>query len=267
MDILGVVTNFRDLAREPKNRPVIGQDAGSLGSLILCLDSEPAVVEIAVEALYYLSLCEDNLEPMKQSLGLTDSLRAIVRSPSSAPQLSQWAHAILSTFDMAGKPELLATMQTPVHNGFFKGKINKMARTIVLQIDGLNDLYSRNALEQRLLQVKGVVSFTFDMKTARITIRVRDWLQMEVLCDAVADTGMAARQVVRDDDGQEVMLSFGASPSKFNKENAPMPDYLDEHEMLDPEADRKAVVHSGSENQNGGWFSAIGGYLSRNLYW
>jgi armadillo repeat-containing protein 1 len=38
------------------------------------------------------------------------------------------------------------------------------------------------------------------------------------LCEAVAKTHtMTAQQVVRDDSGQEVMLSFGQSPSKFHK--------------------------------------------------
>jgi armadillo repeat-containing protein 1 len=70
-------------------------------------------------------------------------------------------------------------MQTPAHS-FFKGKVNKMARTLLLQIDGLNDLNARQLLEQHLLRVKGVVSFTFDMKTGRVTVRVRDWLKIEV---------------------------------------------------------------------------------------
>ena len=63
---------------------------------------------------------------------------------------------------------------------FFRDNINKQARTILLQIDGLDDLHCRRIIEQQLLEVKGVVSFTFDMKTSRVSIRVRDWVKIEV---------------------------------------------------------------------------------------
>lgn len=80
---------------------------------------------------------------------------------------------------------------------------------------------------------------------------------------------MRARQVVRDERGQEVMLSFGSSPAKFgNKENGGaaaaattrIPDYLDAEEPHDPEADKKAVARVGGSAEAGnGWFSSIGG--------
>jgi armadillo repeat-containing protein 1 len=80
---------------------------------------------------------------------------------------------------------------------------------------------------------------------------------------------MRARQVVRDERGQEVMLSFGTSPAKFaSKENAGgasaastrLPDYLDAEEPHDPEADKKAIARvGGSNDSSGGWLSSIGG--------
>ena len=92
---------------------------------------------------------------------------------------------------------------------------------------------------------------------------------------------MTAQQVVRDDSGHEVMLSFGQSPSKFHKvrarpalphaplpwtngggviqENAPAPAYLDEEEVHDAEADSKAMARVGGDKAAGGWFSGLSG--------
>lgn len=68
-------------------------------------------------------------------------------------------------------------------------------------------------VEANLLEVKGVVSFTFEMKSGRVIIRSRTDVTVEALCAAIDSTKiMTAQQVVKDEHGQEVMLSFGTSP-------------------------------------------------------
>lgn len=68
-------------------------------------------------------------------------------------------------------------------------------------------------VEANLLEVKGVVSFTFEMKSGRVVVRSRTDVTVEALCAAIDSTKiMTAQQVVKDEHGQEVMLSFGSSP-------------------------------------------------------
>ena len=80
---------------------------------------------------------------------------------------------------------------------------------------------------------------------------------------------MRARQVVRDERGQEVILSFGSSPVKLSpKEDTEStstvraPDYLDEVDKTSEPVNTKAVARIGDVGASvGGWFSAIGGRL------
>lgn len=93
----------------------------------------------------------------------------------------------------------------------------------------------------------------------------------QTLCKRIAETKiMRARQVVRDEMGQEVMLSFGSSPAKFGagKDKAAagmaappaMPGYLDEEDVDPAAANDKAVARVGDPGAGvGGWFTAIGG--------
>lgn len=71
----------------------------------------------------------------------------------------------------------LAEVQSIFHNN-----INKTAHNVVLHVDGLDDFHCRRMVEQKLLDTKGVVSFTFDMKASRVSIRTRDWVKIEVRC-------------------------------------------------------------------------------------
>lgn len=98
-----------------------------------------------------------------------------------SPSVADMAQATLARIKPAArKPTtVLGPMQTPSHS-IFRDNFNKMARTVILHVDGLDDLQCRRAVEQQLLGLKGVVSFTFDMKASRVTIRVRDWVKIEV---------------------------------------------------------------------------------------
>ena len=58
-------------------------------------------------------------------------------------------------------------------------------------------------MEDQLLNVKGVVSFTFDMTKGRVVVRARNEVAPEALCTAINATKiMSAQQVVRDEQGQ-----------------------------------------------------------------
>jgi hypothetical protein len=68
-------------------------------------------------------------------------------------------------------------------------------------------------LENALLSIRGIVSFTVDMGKSRAIVRARNGVSVHRLVQAVAATSiLEAAQVVRDDMGQERTLSFGQTP-------------------------------------------------------
>eukprot|EP00049_Salpingoeca_infusionum_P019139 m.360421 g.360421 ORF g.360421 m.360421 type:complete len:282 (+) comp19027_c0_seq1:148-993(+) len=281
MDVLKIVTQLRQLASDPRNRKAIVQDHGSLPGLVLFLDnSDPRVVETAVEALNLLSQCKENRRKMHSELGLMVSLERIVANQASTPAAVKGAEQtidnIMDTITVCKTSQRvpLGGLQPRDHcetPGFMNGK-SKMARTLVMQVTGLDDLQSRKVVERALLATQGVVSFTFDMKASRVTIRVRDWVKSEDVCESINSTGsMIAQQVVKNDQGQEVILSFGASPVKPagpERDAVPLPEYLDNDPVIaDPETAKKAVVQTNANGGAAGWLTAIGGYISKSLYW
>ncbi len=59
-------------------------------------------------------------------------------------------------------------------------------------------------MEERLLGVKGVISFTFNLATQRCYLRVRNDLKPEVLCQSISSKRFTARHVVKNENGEEV---------------------------------------------------------------
>uniref|UniRef100_A0A8C4N2H6 Uncharacterized protein n=1 Tax=Eptatretus burgeri TaxID=7764 RepID=A0A8C4N2H6_EPTBU len=91
----------------------------------------------------------------------------------------------------------------------FLGRANRRAKTITLQIDGLDDLERRTMCEEALLGVRGVISFTFQMVTQRCVLRTRADLPTEKLGLAIAATRvMSAQKVIRNEQGEEVRYEF-----------------------------------------------------------
>ncbi len=60
-------------------------------------------------------------------------------------------------------------------------------------------------MEEKLLDVKGMISFTFDISIQRCYVRVRPEVKPEDLCQAVSSTdSLFAQQVVKNENGEEV---------------------------------------------------------------
>ena len=76
---------------------------------------------------------------------------------------------------------------------------------IIVLIEGLILQESRRKVEEKLLVVKGVVSFTFNLAIQRCYVRTRNDLKPESLCQAVSSIHpLTARQVVKNENGEEV---------------------------------------------------------------
>lgn len=274
MDVLKVVQQLRDLAKEPQNRLTIIKDQGCLPGLILFLDNDDVkVVLTALEALHYLSQLPSNRLTMKNELGMLISLKSLINRPNANPEvrkMAQKVHDMLVVPATTARP--LSQSRVAGKGNVFLGASNKRAKVIVLQIHGLADANTRRMVEEELLTVKGIISFTFDMSQRRCSIRGRADLQPQALCQAVAKTKiMSAEQVVKDEQGEEVFLTFGSVPaarSGFEKENSTpieLPSYLPED--LPVEKSAKAVATTDSGDRGGGWLSSVGNFLAKSFYW
>lgn len=277
MDVLKVVQQLRDLTADPQNRATIVRDQGCLPGLVMFLDNEnPQVILTALEALYYLAQVPSNRPLMKSELGLLINIRRLISrqsSPTDVKSSAQRLHDLL--IPPAGTTRPLSQSRSSVRgNNVFLGASNKRAKLVVLQIDSLKDQESRKLVEETLLGVKGVISFTFNMSQRRCVVRVRTDMKPEVPCRALEATRtLSVKHVVKNENGEEVLLSYGPSPEasvqdeKENTKPLKLPDYLPEHEPH-PEVDSEtAVDKTGAAGGGGGWFSSVSSFLANNFYW
>lgn len=94
-------------------------------------------------------------------------------------------------------------------------------------------------MEDELLKIRGVVSFTFDMTKGRVVVRARNEVTPEALCATINNTkSMSAQQVVKDELGNEAVLSFGKAPAGEPASAKRFPCYLDEDDVLDEDNDK-----------------------------
>ncbi|XP_016521876.1 armadillo repeat-containing protein 1-like isoform X1 [Poecilia formosa] len=284
-DPLAVVTQLRDLAADPMNRRAIVQDHGCLPGLILFLDHpDPQVVYCALLAVRYLAECRANREKLKTELGMMLSLQNIVQkstTPGETKLLASEIYQLLQAVPGADEPQAVG----PARGGarrkaqFFLGSSNKRAKTVILQIHGLDDpgsdllsgsdpLQGRRSLcEEALLKIRGVISFTFQMAVKRCVVRIRSDLKAEALASAIAATEvMTAQQVVKDENGDEVLVHFPEAGSVSVEQNLDLPEYLPEEESPSQDPD-KAISRVGSGQDGSSWLGTAANFLSRSFYW
>lgn len=270
-DALAVVNQLRDLAADPMNRRAIVQDQGCLPGLILFLDhSNPQVVYSALLAIRYLAECRPNREKLREELGMMLSLQNVVQkstTPGETKLLASEIYELLQAASGADPEPTEEAVSGRRKAHFFLGSSNKRAKTVILYIDGLDDPNRRSLCEEALLKIRGVISFTFQMAVKRCIVRIRSDLQAEVLGSAIAATQvMKAQQVVRAENGEEVLIPFAEEGSVVVEQNVDLPDYLPEDESPSEEPD-KAVSRVGSSQDGAGWLGAAANFLSRSFYW
>ncbi|XP_061661787.1 armadillo repeat-containing protein 1 isoform X1 [Syngnathoides biaculeatus] len=277
VDALTVVNQLRDLAADPLNRRAIVEDHGCLPGLILFLDHpNPQVVYSALLAVRYLAECRANREKMKGELGMMLSLQNVMQKSASPGETKLLASEIYEIFQSAGKEEAeqaeAAAASCRRKAQFFLGSNNKRAKTVVLHIDGLDDSTRRGLCEEALLKIRGVISFTFQMAVKRCVVRIRSDLKADALGTAINSTKvMKAQQVLRTDDGGELIMPFqeegeGSSGAAAVEENTDIPDYLPEEESPSQDPD-KAVTRVGSVTDGMGWLNTAANFLTRSFYW
>ncbi len=80
-------------------------------------------------------------------------------------------------------------------SSFFVGVANKKAKTFVIQLTDLKDTATRTLVEESLLAVRGVISFTFDSAGGRVSVRARNELSVDTVFYAIlnVDEDLAPR--------------------------------------------------------------------------
>ncbi|CAL1580798.1 unnamed protein product [Knipowitschia caucasica] len=272
-DPVAVVTQLRDLASDPLNRRAIVQDQGCVPGLVLFLDHpNPQVVYAALLAIRYLCECCANRGKLRGELGMMVSLKDVAHkstTPGETKLLAAEVYELLQSAVSEAEAEDRNRDQTSSRkkHRFFLGASNKRAKTVVLQIEGLDDPSLRGLCEEVLLRIRGVISFTFQMSQKRCIVRIRSDLKAEALASAIASTQvMKAQQVVKGDHGEELLLPFADSSPLDVELNQDLPEYLPEEESpsLDPQ---RAVTRGGSEEGGASWIGAASNFLSRSFYW
>ncbi|KAL2096756.1 hypothetical protein ACEWY4_005963 [Coilia grayii] len=285
-DALAVAQQLRELAADPLNRRAIVEDRGCLPGLILLLDhGNPQVVYTALQALRYLAECRSNREKMRTELGMMLSLQNVmekVGSPSDtcvlATEVLERLRSVCEEDGEAGEGEGGDSLYSCRRPRFFLGNANKRAKTLTLQILGLDDMSRRSVCEEALLKVRGVISFTFQMEQKRCIIRIRSDLTAETLGAAITSTGvLTAQQVVKREDGSEVLIPCVAEecvcreqgvcmPCVCRAQGVCVPEYLPEDESPAVEADR-AVSSKPTNQDSASWLNTATNFLSRSFYW
>ncbi|CAH1233911.1 ARMC1 [Branchiostoma lanceolatum] len=285
---LQVVQQLHDIAKQPQGHDLITQDPSLLSGLVLFLDIQQHEEPVVCASLQVLELLahKPSCRPiMHQQLGMKESLQHICSSirDTAAQASAQSVFQLLYKAEQksktpgSGLKDTYNSTRSSNSNNIrkkvcFLGAANKKSKTITLQIKGLTDQHRRELCVSQLLKVKGVISFTFNMPLKRCILRARPDLKAESLVATVNQTGvMSAQQVVRNDQGEEVLLSFGAHPADANKENAALPEYLPEEDSP-VKSDGFTLARSGHDSKGGGgWLSSAAGaavsYLSKSFYW
>ncbi|XP_007894929.1 armadillo repeat-containing protein 1 isoform X2 [Callorhinchus milii] len=232
--------------------------------------TESSMMACTLMALRYLAECRSNREKMKSELGMLLSLQNVIQKTTTPGETKFLANEVYEILQSSSSPESENTNEYNSHRRkaqFFLGSTNKRAKTVVLQIDGLDDASRRNMCEEALLKIKGVISFTFQMGVKRCVVRIRSDLKAEALASAIAATKvLKAQQVIKNETGEEVLVHFQDTPVDV-EQNTDLPDYLPEDESPSKNGD-KAVSRVGS-TQDGSysWFRTATNFLSRSFYW
>ncbi|XP_001631765.2 armadillo repeat-containing protein 1 [Nematostella vectensis] len=267
MSALSVVEHLKSLAADPQNRATIVKDQGCLAGLVLFLDNkDPQVISTALEALNFLADYSPNRPCMKEEMGLLLSLKTIMNGTDT--ELQSLAKEVHDKVMLPKKRKAPSRMGNNSNNkSFFLGTSNKKAKLIVLQIKGLTNLVARKLCEEQMLKTRGVISFTFDMNKSRMMVRCRHDCLPKDLVRKINDTKILhANQVVKNECGEETMLSFGLGTSTSCKVPATLPDYLPEDDEVEI-ADNAVAKVGGDKENGGGWFGSVSNFISKSLYW
>ncbi|ELU03193.1 hypothetical protein CAPTEDRAFT_222135 [Capitella teleta] len=289
---ISTMETIKKMAADPFKSSAIVTDDTCLGGLVMVLSNKDAsIVKAALETLQLLAEHLENRDHMKNFLGMMEQLELLTyqASPVIKPLAERLYISLRQCPLKAKKPshpppaevlkECKNQQSEPVvkearssrkvrRNSFFLGGVSK-CKTITLFIRGMDHRDDVELCRNSLLTVSGVISITFDSKARRAILRTKPSLQPEMLAQAIAKTmTMYAEQIVKDEDGNEVHISFGKQGRDYNKENESMPDYPSDNDSPVKGHDNMAPM-GGPQPHSDKWglFKSMGSFLSNSFYW
>lgn len=270
------VLAMKGMAADPLKRKLLLKDATCMGGLIMVLSNpDPKIVISALETLILMADTNDHRRVLRDFIGMMEQLETIINSQKKCDarvhNLAEKLYVMITETSEPQTPlkDTSNSMPNSRKNSACKNKSLQGHRTrhITLQIRGLLDKTDRDVLMRLVLQVKGVISVTFDMNKKRCFLRVKPDIKPETVVQAVAKSmTMTAQQVVKDEYGAEVLVSFGANPQDMDKENTTLPDYLPE-DPDSPKADSHSVARIKKDDKKSGWLSSAATFITNSFYW
>ncbi|KAL8612702.1 hypothetical protein ACOMHN_025353 [Nucella lapillus] len=278
------ISAMKTMAADPKKRTVLINDSTCMGGLVLVLSNpEASVVTLTLETLLLLSEEKESRPIIAAHIGMLDQLEALLHRSQCGENIQTLADQLYGLLTEDCPTPLRDSSNTKVSraSGHMKGKgSSKSTKSVVLQVRGICDQADRDLCIRLLLRVKGVVSVTFDTAKKQCLLRAKADIKPETLVRAIAKSmTMTAQQVIRNENGDESLVSFNTSGSHFTeaksqgKENeGSLPPYLsddeDEKHQQQQDEEKNAVSRGGtSESTTSKWFSAAASFLTSSFYW
>lgn len=283
---LSIVKELKRLASIQTNRQyMLRNDVNSLLIFVDPDEQHPTVIIESLHALRYLAQeavrSESTLTRFQNTVGLQALLGKITNrhgfdedckkvasdvlllskcNPTRHATKEQQSSGVITRAGMRANRK--TNQKEPVK--FLGG--NKKAKIIQLQIEGLEGEARKKECITELLRVTGVISITFNMGVQRCTIRARADMHAESLVHAIQNTRkMKAKQVVKNENGEEVFVSFDDMDD--------LPPYLEEDAGDSPnkEENKQSVARPGYTEAVGSfarsWFGGVVNAVNKNLYW
>ena len=123
-------------------------------------------------------------------------------------------------------------------------------------------------VEKQLLELKGIISFTFNMSQQRCKIRVVEFVSGKDLCKYLQKSlGLEVQQVVKNEQGEILLSYIQDMPDSCDLRDIVMPDYIPEDDVIHPIISNKAVARVSDDLGQPTFLGKLGAFISNTLYW
>lgn len=283
------IAAFKVMAADARKRQMLVKDPTCMGGLILVLsNADQTIVSSALETLLMLAEDVETQPAVSTCLGIMTQLETILGRFSSDKQvrlLAEKLYRLLTENDASVPTPLKDTSNTqrsraPGSKSRSLVGGTRSTKSVVLQIRGAQDQADGELCIRLLLRVKGVVSVTFDAGKRRCLLRTKPETKPETLVRAILKSmTMTAQQVIRNEKGDESLVSFNVSgyhvgeegtvPGRGKENDMDLPSYLsdDEDEKPAREEDKSALAKKGHTDKTSGWLNAAASFFTSSFYW
>jgi len=277
------IAMMAQMAEDPRKCQALVQDDTCVGGLVMVLSNkEDQVVKIALQTLKKLSARPAHRPRLAHFIGMKDQLDMLTNTHPNVEiqSLAQEVKTqLLPESPQFQKPPPVpaATTQPPSEHKTEigkRGRRNSMcvksnlqnAKTVVLHIRGMHDKDDMDLCRRMLIEVKGVISITFDFKKKHSILRARPDLNIETLAKAISKTyTMVAEKVTKDFQGNEIIEPIDYMSTSMHEDEDDMPDYPDDDSPI--RGTNTLTRLGGKPKQGWNMLKSVGEFISTSFYW